>query len=93
MVANTGAAELAIKLGIEESSAQSHVDAAILETLVSVGGLSQGDAQKVVASESVKTLSDLSDTSKLANLGLNENLLNRVGTIGNIAKDFGRFGR
>jgi hypothetical protein len=91
VVANTGAADLASKLGIEESRAQSHVDAAILETLVSVGGLSQVDAQKVVASESVKTLSDLSDTSKLANLGLNENLLNRVGTIGNIAKNLGRF--
>lgn len=91
VVANTGAADLATKLGIEESSAQSHVDAAILETLMTVGGLSQVDAQKVVASESVKTLSDLSDTSKLANLGLNENLLNRVGTIGNIAKNLVRF--
>ena len=92
-VANATATELAKKLSIPKDKAQQHINAAMLETLVSTVGLPFEDAQRVSSSTDIKNLRDLSDDRKLNAFNLDQTQRDRVGALGTIFKNFGGFGR
>jgi hypothetical protein len=92
-VANTTATELAKKLSIPKDKAQQHINAAMLETLVSTVGLPLKDAQALSSSTDIKNLRDLSDGRKLNAFNLGQTQRDRIGALGTIFKNFGGFGR